>query len=82
MAATPDRRAGYGQVRPILAQADRRWVSATGRRSAIEGRLPVHSRLIINRVEMATSVQALHRSRFRTGPRQAEEDWNDHDIKL
>ena len=39
---TSHRRARYGQVRQILAQANRRWVSATGRRSAIKGRLPAH----------------------------------------
>src|SRR5579871_1194182 len=32
----------YGQVCQTLAQAIRRWVSASGRRSAIEGRLPTH----------------------------------------
>lgn len=58
--ATSHRRARYGQVRQIVAHAGRRWVSATGRRSAIKGRLPAHFRLIINRLEMATRVQALH----------------------
>ena len=44
-------------MREILAHAGRRWVSATGRRGVIKGRLPAHFRLIFNRVEMATRVQ-------------------------
>lgn len=57
--ASPVRQPHFCDSRSFGYMSNRQftWVSATGRCSAIKGRLPAHFRLIFNRVEMVTCVQ-------------------------